>query len=134
MAVKSLFLRPKMEMTHEFCLQISICIFKELPHTLLIEPIGLREEVFSKNWIFRVLRDSLYDFILPYSALNLYVCIKIFRKSFLLAKSCGHLYLNFFKIFIVILMFDWIGAREYCGQSGNIGYCGPIWLRNGPKI
>ena len=51
MAVNSLFLRPKIERKYlfrKFYSQILRLIFGELPHTLLIEPIGPREEVFPK--------------------------------------------------------------------------------------
>jgi len=51
-AVKSLFLQPKMErkyLSRKLCLQNSTLIFRELPRTLLIEPIGPRAEVFPKT-------------------------------------------------------------------------------------
>ena len=70
---------------------------------------------FSKNWIFRVLCDFLYDYILPVTA---HTTINISRNNFLLAKSCGYHYFNFFKIFILIVMFNWIAACEY----------GPMWI------
>ena len=88
---------------------------------------------FSKNWIFRVLCDFLYDYILPVTA---HTTINISRNNFLLAKSCGYHYFNFFKTFILIVMFNWIGACEYgpmwiIHQYWLLWY---IWIRNGQKI
>ena len=106
MAPKWLFLAAKygeeIFFPRKFCLHILKFVVRTLPHTLLIKPIGLQEEVFPKfgSSNFSV---AVYTILFTSESVHNY---KYFENSF---SSCTVLCTSIFqfsKMFISIHMFD----------------------------
>jgi len=108
----------------KFCLQISSLISKELAHTLLSEPFRPREEVFPKMGSVEFSVTSYTIVFYPYKRTELL----IFREIVFVAQNPLNISIPTFKIFIFILMFDWIGARKY----GLLGIIRQYWLLRSP--
>ena len=108
----------------KFCLQISSLISKELAHTLLSEPFRPREEVFPKMGSSEFSVTSYTIVFYPYKRTELL----IFREIVFVAQNPLNISIPTFKIFIFILMFDWIGARKY----GLLGIIRQYWLLRSP--